>query len=645
MVLLALSLDSAGIIVTMVRTRTLGLMAAMTIPALAQIPSEPAHFLRRYCTACHQGAKPAGGFAVRPLLTLGSFRQNSSGWTRTLGRVRNHEMPPRTAPAPSLELREAFVSWAEGELRQAACAGGIQAAPFPVRRLNRAEYAATIRDLLDVHYNAAHALPADGAGGEGFDNAAETLFLSPLHAEKYLEAARSALEYGAADSKSRARFLRNEPNPETPPDVAARRNLEAFVPRAFRRTARPGEVDRYLKLFLDAQRRGESFDRAMLYSLQAVLVSPYFLFRFEEPNPEPRPRPVPGPALASRLSYFLWGSMPDDELMLLGQTGKLEDDTVLRQQVVRLLKDQKSRGFAEQFVEQWLGTRELGRDIKPDPSLFAAYYDAELQSAIRYEPVLFFQELLAENLSLVNLLDSDFTILTNRLARHYGLQLKDLSQQPKRFALPEGSRRGGLLGMSAVLAVSSLPTRTSPVLRGKWILESLLGAPPPPPPPNVPELAEDHSGASPRTVRARLEQHRRIPACAGCHDRIDPLGFALENYDVLGRWRTEEAGQPVDASGQLLTGEKFQGPTEFKRILIERHQTTILRSLTSRLLGYALGRGLRLEDSCAVDAILAETQKDGYRAQSLITAIVLSPVFRLQPPASPPNTRRVYDRK
>jgi hypothetical protein len=294
-----------------------------------------------------------------------------------------------------------------------------------------------------------------------------------------------------------------------------------------------------------------------------------------------------------------------------------------------MLKDEKAREFAERFIDQWLNTRELGLDIKPDEKLFPTYYDPALQSAMRYEPILFFQEILSQNLPLVSLLDANFTVLSNALAKHYELKLTGLTQQPKHAELPAGSHRGGILTMAAVLAVSSYPQRTSPVLRGKWILETILGTPPPPPPPNVPALTENHEGASPKTLRERLEEHRRDPVCASCHSRIDPLGFALENYDVLGRWRTDDSGQPIDNRGQLPDGTVINGPEELKKVLLER-KTVFLRHFTSKMLGYALGRGLTPSDSCTVDQILDQIEKQQYRSQALIQAIVLSMPFRYQ---------------
>ncbi len=585
--------------------------------------------LKTYCQGCHQGKSPSGGFNVTRHASMESLLKDPRAWTRMMNRVRDGEMPPPNVPAPDMDQREKFVEWVQATLRTAACADGISPGRAPLRRLNRNEYAATIRDLLNIHINAGHALPADGAGGEGFDNAAETLFLSPIHAEKYLQAAKSALEYAAKDPRAREVFLIAKPGPDLSEEEAARKILTAFLPRAFRRPAADEEVKRYLDLFLEAKKNGDSFDAAILYALQGVLVSPHFLFRIEPPNQHPEPRLLDDYALASRLSYFLWGTMPDEELFELASQRRLQDPAILDFQITRMLKSAKTREFAEQFVEQWLGTRELGRDIKPDTKLFPAYDDEEIRSAMRYEPILFFQELLTDDLSLLNLLDSKFTILTNKLARHYGYKMQGLRQQPQRMALPEDSRRGGLLGMAAVLAVTSYPHRTSPVLRGKWILEAILGTPPPPPPPNVPQLEESHDGAAPKTLRERLTKHRENPVCASCHSRIDPLGFALENFNVVGQWRDEDAGKPVDTMGQLPDGTTFDGLEGLKKVLLER-KTLFIRNLTAKMLGYALGRGLSLEEYCTVDQIVADLEKNNYSAHALIRGIVHSIPFRYQ---------------
>jgi hypothetical protein len=605
--------------------------AAAQTPASTYSFDQSQQFMKTYCVACHTGKAAAGGFPMSRVATVESLRKSQEAWHTVMTRVRNGEMPPKGAPAPAPEKREAFTDWVQESLRVEACAAGMSPGPAPIRRLSRTQYSATVRDLLNLHIDAGSILPADGAGGEGFDNAAETLFVSPVLAEKYLDAARHALAAAAKDPRARAKFLIAKPGDGISSEQAARIILEDFLYRAFRRPVAQSDVALYLALFQSAARRGESFDDSILYALRAVLVSPQFIFRTEPPNPGPEPRLLDDYSLATRLSYFLWGSTPDGLLLALAESGKLQDPEILKTQVARMLRNQKSFEFVQSFVEQWLRTRDLGQSIRPDAKLYPVWNDAELQGDIRYQPVLFFQEILANNLSLLNLIDSRFTIATRKLQRLYGTNIAPArpnnQAQPQRIELPEGSDRGGLLGMSAVLTVSSHPHRTSPVLRGKWMLEALLGTPPPPPPPNVPPLEEKASTA--RSLRERLAQHRENPACASCHSRIDPFGFALENYDVIGRWRAEDAGQPIDARGQLPDGKTFEGPHELKAMLLEK-KDLFIRNLTSKVLGYALGRGLTLEDACTVNNIVAEVGKNDYSAHSLINAVVLSMPFRHQ---------------
>lgn len=597
--------------------------------------AESQTFLKTYCQSCH-GKTALGGFHVERVSAPNSLQTEPQRWASANRRVKNGEMPPKGSPAPSLDLRERFSNWVDTTLRAEACAGGIVPGPAPIRRLNRAEYTATVRDLLDIHLDVGHALPADGAGGEGFDNAAETLFLSPLHSEKYMEVAKLAVNFAAKEYKSRVKLLIAQPGNGVTEEKAAKEILSAFLPRAFRRPLTESEIAPYLALFQAARKNAEPFDSSIFFAMRGALVSPLFLFRTETPNTTAEPRMVDPYAMASRLSYFLWGSMPDEFLFDVAEAGKLQDPQVLREVVRRMLRNDRSLDFSQRFIEQWLHTRELLGDKAPDAQLFPTYAMSEdLRSDIRLQPVMFFRELLVKNLSLLNLIDSTHTIGTSNLARHFDLKLplrQNQNTQPHWVELPKGSRRGGLLGMPAVLAVSSYPYRTSPVLRGAWILDSLLGTPPPPPPPNVPAL-EEHKGEAPKTLRERLTQHRADPVCASCHSRIDGLGFALENYDVIGRWRDEDAGKPVDNSGELADGTKFQGPEELKAALLER-KGLFLRNLTSKMLGYALGRGLTLKDSCTVDAIVAKLEENGYSAQTLIEEIVLSVPFRYQAPSS-----------
>ncbi len=582
-------------------------------------------FLATYCKNCHSGKSAVGGFRLEKVSDPESFATDSHSWTRLALRVRNGEMPPKGLPAPVLKAREEFSAYVHQTLRTTACAAGITAGPSPLRRLNRDEYTATVQDLLDIHLDIGHALPIDGAGGEGFDNAAETLFLSPLHSEKYMETAKLAMDFAAKEHKSRTRILVAKPGPGVTPDQAARKILAAFLPRAFRRPVAEADLLPYLDLFRAARKAGEDFEPAIFFALRGALVSPLFLFRTEPIDM------VDSYALASRLSYFLWGSQPDELLTDLAASGKLQDPEVLRQITRRMLKNDRSWNMAKRFTEQWLHTRDLTGDKAPDAKLFPTYStDEELRGDIRIQPQQFFRELLVRNLSVLNLIDSKYTIGTSNLSKHFGFKLAvraNQAKQPQWVELPENTNRGGLLGMPAVLAVSSYPYRTSPVLRGTWILDSLLGTPPPPPPPNVPALEEAAAGAAPKSVRERLEKHRSNAVCAGCHAQMDPLGFALENYDSIGRWRDEDGGKPIDNSGEMADGTKIQGPAQLKAALMV-HKELFVRNLTKKLLGYALGRGLALRDSCTVDAIVAEVKAKDYSAQALVESIVLSTPFR-----------------
>ena len=586
-------------------------------------------FIKRYCLECHSGEKPKASLDLSRFDSMDKILSEALLWDDILIQLSQGDMPPKEADLPTLNERSEFLNWVESSLQKAACQSGPHAGPAVLRRLNRAEYSASVRDLLDIHFDAGEALPSDGSGGEGFDNASETLFISPIHAEKYMDAARVAVEYAFADPRSLRRFLVAEPDEKTSPEVAARRVIEDFLPRAFRRSIPESEILEYLALFHAAYKADPSFMVAIRLTLQAVLISPKFLFIAEEPNFDSKPHKVTDHELASRLSYFLWGSLPDDELLKAADEGNLSDSRILQEQFKRMLGSQNSRkvrNFSQNFVEQWLGTRALGREFKPDKSIRG--YDSELEGGMKYEPVFFFHEILTENRSLLDLLKADYTYVNRRLARHYRIK-GEFREQPKRVQLTDENRRGGLLSMAAVLAVSSYPHRTSPVLRGKWILETILGDPPPPPPPNVPELDESASRVSSESLRQRLELHRQNVACAQCHDRIDPLGFGLENYGVLGRWRDKYEGHTVDARGALPDGTTFSGPAELKLALLGR-KDQFVRHLTKKMLGYALGRGLTYYDYCAVNSIVDKLRANDYKSHHLLFGIIQSVPFRFK---------------
>ncbi len=595
--------------------------------ATASYSAEDARgFLTDYCAGCHRGEQAAARFRTASLGSLASFREQPETWAKVAMRVAHHEMPPVGSPSPPLDDRLEFTEWVRSTWRSQACAASLEQPPAMVRRLNREEYSATLRDLLDLQIDTSAMLPVDGPGGEGFDNAAETLFLSPLLAEKYLETAKFVLDAASKEFKARHKLFVARPGHGVTEREAARAILAEFLPRAFRRPVDAAAVEAYLQMFRKAKRRGRDFESAVFFAVRSALVSPAFLFHVDPSEGGPAVRQY---ALASKLSYFLWGTMPDELLFDIAAAGKMDDPAVLRRLVPRMLRDDRALEFATRFVGQWLRTRELEGPRGPDAELFPEYAaNAELQGDILLQPIFFFREIVRENRSLLNLLDSDGTVLTRQLIEHLELPLKKKQDgnNPNWMDLPEGSGRGGLLGMPAVLALASHPHRTSPVLRGVWILDSILGTPPPPPPPDVPELDEPEPGEPPRSVRAALDRHRQQPGCASCHARIDPLGYALENYDVLGKWRSEDGGVPIDASGALPDGTRFDGPAALKEILLDRREA-FLRNLTRRMLGYALGRGLTIADACAVEAIRANVVQADHAAWELIRQVVQSRPF------------------
>ncbi len=407
----------------------------------------------------------------------------------------------------------------------------------------------------------------------------------------------------------------------------ARKILERFVTRAYRRPARPQEIDRLAKFVEQAMAGGESFERGIQLAVEAVLISPHFLFRIESGRGGGRRgdsgpvQPISEFQLATRLSYFLWSTMPDDELFREATAGTLRKNVAA--QVSRMLRDPKARALVDNFCTQWLEIRRL-KEITPDAKRFPAF-DDELREAMLTETKMFFASIIDEDRSVLDLIDADYTFLNERLAKHYGI-LRVTGPEFRRVPLADRDR-GGVITQASVLTVTSNPTRTSPVKRGKWVLEQLLGAPVPPPPPGSGDLSEDEQVVLSGSVRQRTEQHRANPACASCHALMDPLGFGLENFDAVGAWRDRDGNFFVDASGELVDGRTFKGPQELKAIL-KTKKDEFARCFTEKMLTYALGRGLEPYDKCTVDDMVAGVAKDGYKFSVLIQQIVASDPFQ-----------------
>lgn len=408
---------------------------------------------------------------------------------------------------------------------------------------------------------------------------------------------------------------------------AAKPILTKFATRAYRRPVTVAEVDRLLQLFDVAISNGESFESATRLCVTAILSSPHFLYRVEldnKPANAAKPEPIDGFAMASRLSYFLWSTMPDAELFRAAEAGELSKPEGILKQVDRMLASPKINALGDGFAMQWLELERL-RTRQPDPVIFSTFSE-ELRADMLTETRLFFMDFVRNGEPVVRLLDAPYTFANNRLAQHYGLAAP--GPQFVKVDL-KGTGRAGLLTHASVLTVTSNPTRTSPVKRGKWVLEQILGTPPPAPPPGADSLTEEVKGLTNVSFRKRLEMHRADPACANCHQRMDPLGFGLENFDGIGKWRDQEAGAEVDASGELPGGIKFNGAEELRAILIQK-QPEFEKCLTEKLMIYALGRGLRPQDKCYVDEVLTKTRASKTTLPDLIKAIVLTDAFRMK---------------
>jgi len=432
---------------------------------------------------------------------------------------------------------------------------------------------------------------------------------------------------GPGDTPSRRRIFVSQPTKPDEEDQCAERILNTLIRRAYRRPVTDADLQKPME-FYRKTRTEEGFEAGIETALSAVLASPEFLFRVEQDPTAVAPSTayrLSDVELASRISFFLWSSIPDDELLDAAIRGELHKPRVLEKQVRRMLADDRSRNLVNNFAGQWLYLRNLD-SLTPDLRLFPDF-DDNLRQAFRKETELFFDSVMREDRSALDLLKANYTYLNERLARHYGIP-NVYGNRFRRVSLEKESERGGLLRQGSVLMVTSYATRTSPVIRGKWILENILGTPPPPPLPNVPAL-KDNTVSATLSVRERLAEHRANSACASCHNLMDPVGFSLENFDAVGRWRTVEEGQPIDASGGLPDGSKFIGVTGLERGLLHRPELFI-GTLTEKLLTFALGRGIEYYDAPAIRKIVRQAKTDDFRFTSIILGIVNSTPFTMR---------------
>jgi len=576
--------------------------------------------MQKFCFSCHGGEKTKGGVNLAKFKTAPDMAIDPKFWDTVIRAIADKEMPPESKPQPTEKERDALWKWIEIALKN------VDTSKLPkdpgrvtAHRLSRLEYSNTIRDLLGVDTHPADNFPADGSGGGGFDNNADTLFIPPILLEKLLDASGEILDQ-ASDEKL---MVTQAPAGSAKRDVGLAA-IDRFATRAYRRPVTQDELKRLMTLFDSAVKKGASVKDAVKLAFKAVLVSPNFLYRVETDPAGGAVHPISDYELASRLSYFLYASMPDDELFSLAAKKSLQNPDVLAAQVKRMLSDPKAAAMTENFCGQWLGIQNFKLAATPDRKRFPNFTPT-LRDSMYDETIAFFDAVIRKDGTVLDLLDSDYTYVNEELAKHYGLA-GVTGTALKRIKLADKTR-GGLVGMGSVLTLTSYPQRTSPVLRGKWVLTDLIGSPPPPPPANVGVLSPDDKPKDGKTFRERLELHRKKPECAGCHARMDPIGFGLENFDPTGKFRTEAGGIKVDASGVLTTGEKFTGPAELKAALMKKKDDCV-RNLAERMLSYALGRGLENYDAPAVKTIVEAVKKDNYKGATLVREIALSYPFR-----------------
>ena len=431
------------------------------------------------------------------------------------------------------------------------------------------------------------------------------------------------------EAASRRRVFVCQPRNVADEEPCARKILSTLARRAYRRPVTPQALQPLLTFFRTGRARNGSFDGGIEMALRMLLVTPDFLFRVErDPSgiKAGTPYALDDIALASRLSFFLWSSLPDDELLDLAARGQLSKPDVLEHQVARMLKDGRSAALISNFAGQWLLLRNLNLAV-PNTDLFPVF-DEGLRSAFRRETELFFESIVREDRSVLDFLTANYTFLNERLARHYGVP-NVYGSRFRRVTLADGHTRGGLLSHGSLLTVTSYANRTSPVQRGKWVLENVLGTPPPPPPPDVPSLPEPTGNAAPQSMRQRMEEHRKNPVCASCHARMDPIGFALERFDAIGAWREDDNGAAIDASGALPDGATFDGPSGLRAALLT-HREEFVTTLVERLLTYSTGRGMEYYDQPAIRRVVREAAASNYRWSSLIEGVVRSMPFRMK---------------
>lgn len=614
---------------------------------------EAGPLIEAHCIRCHGPKKQKMGIDFSRMTDLPSILGHRDLWRKAREALEIEDMPKdpeETGFTPA--DRKRLIAWIKDRVETIDRNSPIYRDPGPpvVRQLTAAEYTNTIHDLLgfsNANFNAARAggIPDESEFiTERFTNLAAAQTLDETLLEKYMAAADASLailfeDAGARDQKlkaARAALFFTVPGKGISAHDAARAVLERFARRAFRGPVDPGVLDQLVAIVDQAMQAGDTFEAAVRKAMKPALAAPEFLYRIEKdaaPAGSNEAYPVSDDELAVRLSYFIWGTMPDEELFKLAEARQLSRPEVLGGQVKRMLADPKARALTDYFAVQWLQLSRLNRAL-PSQNIFPTF-DKNLKGAMKEEAILFFDGIRTEDRSILDLLDADYTYLNEDLAKLYGIP-NVTGKKMQRVMLRAQDHRGGLLGMGAILAMTSHSNRTKPTTRGKWILDVMLGAPPPPPPANVGNFVPQPRNAPPQTFREKLAQHATDSTCAACHKRIDPLGFALENYDPIGGWREQVDGAPVDNAGHLPGGKEFHGIDGLKQVLHDR-QDQFVQNVIRQMMTYALGRQLQYQDDLTIADIDDSLKRDGFKFSTLIRGVATSRQFLYRRSASDPE--------
>lgn len=585
--------------------------------------------LRATCFECHDSSQSSGELNLEALVEEQPFVINRSDWLNVIEQLKVGSMPPADAEQPTESDRRMILGWLTHSIDNFDYSTVSSAGWVPAKRLTHDEYNNTIRDLVGIDLKPADQFPADLTASSGFDNSANTLFLHSTNLERYIGAAEAIVQSAwplepTSIEHERARALLFQGVQDLNEEGAGPRVILRFATRAFRRPLEQEEADSLLAFYHHRLSQGDSIEVAIREVLQVILISPNFLLRTEDaPNEAGLAESVSDWELASRLSYFLWATMPDEELFELAHAGRLHQEEVLAQQVERMLADPKAETLGSLFAAQWLGFTDLDR-VQRD-QIDNPWATDSLVAAMKAESAMLFHSLVQRNSSIDRLLDADYTFLNEELAKHYeidGVQ----GDEMREVSLSQTPRRG-ILGHGSILAITSLPSRTSPVIRGNWILTTLLGTPPPPPPPNVSDFDEQVANNQRLTQRQRLELHRTKPNCFACHSQIDPLGFALEEFEWFGRYRPQQGNASADALGTLPSGTSFRGLMGLSETLLNERRADLAEQLVRKMLAYALGRQLDYHDEATVQQLVAHFEANERRMQSLIHGLVHTDCF------------------